>query len=56
MVDQVNDTIADARDGTIDLVSAYISNSNTRLSSEELQALIRDTEVAPVVRTAWRLG
>ena len=43
MVDQVNDTIADARDGTIDLVSAYISNSNTRLSSEELQALIRDT-------------
>lgn len=34
---------SDARDGTIELVSAYVSNTNTRLSGEELQALIRDT-------------
>lgn len=36
-------TAADARDGTIELVAAYVSNSNTRLTGEELQALIRDT-------------
>lgn len=37
------DAGADARDGTIELVSAYVSNSNTRISGEELQTLIRDT-------------
>lgn len=30
-------------DGTIELVSAYVSNTNTRLSPEELQSLIRTT-------------
>jgi predicted transcriptional regulator len=43
MTDGNYDNASDARDGTIELVSAYISNSNTRLSGEELQALIRDT-------------
>lgn len=37
------DALSDARDGTIELVSAYVSNSNTRLSAAELQSLIRDT-------------
>ncbi|RYG99853.1 MAG: transcriptional regulator [Alphaproteobacteria bacterium] len=32
-----------ARNGTIELVSAYVSNTNTRLSAEELQSLIRET-------------
>ncbi|RZI61357.1 MAG: MucR family transcriptional regulator, partial [Zymomonas sp.] len=43
MTDELNDATADARDGTIELVSAYVSNSNTRISAEELQSLIRDT-------------
>lgn len=43
MVDDIYDAASDARDGTIELVSAYVSNSNTRISGEELQALIRDT-------------
>jgi len=30
-------------DGTIELVSAYVSNTNTRLSPDELQSLIRTT-------------
>jgi predicted transcriptional regulator len=38
-----DDAYANARDGTIELVSAYVSNTNTRLSGDELQALIRDT-------------
>lgn len=43
-MNEVNfDAHSDARDGTIELVSAYVSNSNTRLSAEELQSLIRDT-------------
>ena len=37
------DTAADARDGTIELVSAYVSNTNVRLSASELQDLIRET-------------
>lgn len=43
MTDDDHDNAIDARDGTIELVSAYVSNTNTRLSGEELQALIRDT-------------
>lgn len=37
------DAAADARDGTIELVSAFVSNTNVRLSAAELQDLIRDT-------------
>ena len=37
------DATADARDGTIELVSAFVSNTNVRLSAAELQDLIRDT-------------
>jgi len=43
MTDDNFDAHADARDGTIELVSAYVSNSNTRLSTQDLQALIRET-------------
>jgi len=43
MTDDAYANASDARDGTIELVSAYVSNSNTRLSGDELQALIRDT-------------
>jgi predicted transcriptional regulator len=43
MTDDAYANASDARDGTIELVSAYVSNSNTRLSGEELQTLIRDT-------------
>ena len=43
MTDGTIDTFSDARDGTIELVSAYVSNTNTRLSAEELQSLIRET-------------
>lgn len=43
MTDDAYANASDARDGTIELVSAYVSNTNTRLSGEELQALIRDT-------------
>lgn len=43
MTDDAYANATDARDGTIELVSAYVSNTNTRLSGEELQALIRDT-------------
>jgi len=54
MADEVYTSASDARDGTIELVSAYVSNTNTRLTAEEFQALIRETfatlsslEVAP---------
>lgn len=43
MTDDAYANVSDARDGTIELVSAYVSNSNTRLTGEELQTLIRDT-------------
>ena len=43
MTDDAYANASDARDGTIELVSAYVSNSNTRLSGEELQTLIRET-------------
>lgn len=43
MVDETYTAASDARDGTIELVSAYVSNTNTRLSAEEFQALIRET-------------
>ena len=43
MSDDAYANASDARDGTIELVSAYVSNTNTRLSGEELQSLIRDT-------------
>lgn len=37
------ETTANALDGTVKLVATYISNANTRINPEELQALIRDT-------------
>jgi predicted transcriptional regulator len=43
MTDDAYSNASDARDGVIELVSAYVSNANTRLSGEELQTLIRDT-------------
>jgi len=43
MVDELYDGTSDARDGAIELVSAYVSNTNTRISAEELQSLIRET-------------
>jgi len=43
MADDATDNFAEARDGTIELVSAYVSNANTRLGAEELQSLIRET-------------
>ncbi len=43
MADDTYTTASDARDGTIELVSAYVSNTNTRLTAEEFQTLIRDT-------------
>lgn len=42
MADESHD-LSEARDGTIELVSAYVSNANTNVSAEELQALIRET-------------
>ncbi len=43
MADDNFDASADARDGTIELVSAFASNPNNRLSTDDFQALIRDT-------------
>lgn len=43
MADERYTAASDARDGTIELVSAYVSNTNTRLTAEEFQALIRET-------------
>lgn len=43
MTDETYTAASDARDGTIELVSAYVSNTNTRLTAEEFQALIRET-------------
>lgn len=43
MADDTYTAASDARDGTIELVSAYVSNTNTRLTAEEFQALIRET-------------
>ncbi len=43
MTDTTSDLMADARDGTIELVSAYVSNANTRLTADDLQSLIRET-------------
>jgi predicted transcriptional regulator len=43
MADDIYTATSDARDGTIELVSAYVSNTNTRLTSEEFQTLIRET-------------
>lgn len=43
----MNDNPIDMSDdhfgGTIELVSAYVSNANNRLAPDDLQALIRDT-------------
>lgn len=43
MADDIYTAASDARDGTIELVSAYVSNTNTRLTAEEFQTLIRET-------------
>jgi len=43
VADDTYDASSDARDGTIELVSAYASNSNNRLTPEEFQTLIRET-------------
>ena len=37
------DAAAEARDGTIELVSSYLANSSNRLSPEEVQTFIRAT-------------
>lgn len=56
MADDTYTAASDARDGTIELVSAYVSNTNTRLTAEEFQILIRETfatlsslDVSPMV-------
>lgn len=43
MNDDTYDGTDDYFGGTIELVSAYVSNGNNRLAPEELQALIRET-------------
>ena len=43
MSDDTFDLSGDTLAGTIELVSAYASNANNRLSPEDFQALIRDT-------------
>ncbi|WP_309627788.1 MucR family transcriptional regulator [Brevundimonas sp.] len=43
MVDDTFDASSDSFDGTVELVSAFVSNTNNRLTAEELQSLIRDT-------------
>jgi predicted transcriptional regulator len=43
MVDDTFDASPDAFDGTVELVSAFVSNTNNRLTAEELQSLIRET-------------
>lgn len=43
MADDTFDPSEDTFGGTIELISAYVSNSNNRLSPDELQTLIRDT-------------
>lgn len=43
MSDDTYSVASDARDGTIELVSAYVSNTNTHLTAEQFQALIRET-------------
>lgn len=44
MSEQTNEA-SDTFGGTIELVSAYVSNANNRLSADDLQALIRATFV-----------
>ncbi|CAN5169841.1 MucR family transcriptional regulator [soil metagenome] len=43
MAEETFDATGDHFGGMIELVSAYVSNSNNRLAAEELQALIRET-------------
>ena len=43
MSDDTYAATSDARDGTIELVSAYVSNTNTHLTAEQFQTLIRET-------------
>ncbi len=43
MAEDIFEAGSDSYDGMIELVSAFVSNSNNRLTAEELQALIRDT-------------
>ena len=43
MADVTQDSNAEVRDSVVELVSAYVSNSNTRLSAEEFQDMIRAT-------------
>ena len=43
MSEDIYDGTDDHFGGTIELVSAYVSNGNNRLAPEELQALIRET-------------
>ena len=43
MTEEIYDGTDDYFGGTIELVSAYVSNPNNRLAAEELQALIRET-------------
>lgn len=43
MIDTTSDLPPSVRDWTVELVGAYVSNANTRLTPEELQSLIRET-------------
>jgi predicted transcriptional regulator len=43
MSDDTYTAASDAWDGTIELVSAYVSNTNTHLTAEQFQTLIRET-------------
>lgn len=43
MADDIFDASSDSFGGTIELVSAFVSNSNNRMTAEELQSLIRET-------------
>ena len=43
MVDESFDASSDTFDGTVELVSAFVSNTNNRLTADELQSLIRET-------------
>ena len=43
MAEEMFEAGSDSFDGTIELVSAYVSNANNRITADELQSLIRET-------------
>lgn len=50
MANEILDATFDVRVGAVELVTAYVSNANTRITGEELQTLIRET-----FSTLWKL-